>query len=303
MTSITVYILCHNRPSDAMHAIQSALAQSDASFQLIISDNSSDAAVQTLVEQQFPAVTYRRRPSDLTALAHFNTCIDENTSDYFCLFHDDDLLESNFIVKIREAIAVNADCAAIACNAFLENFGKLEQKHSFKYFRKYKKIHSGKELGHIYFSRAQSGIAPFPSYVYKQEAIKDLRFNLGGGKYSDVTWLMQVASKGGLVWINEPLMTYRIHSSNDGGIESRRDRLRLLAYLKREEKQLGGNLIEDFRCSFIYKEILKDEKYNFSSRQMIGSRFLSCYKFARYLRFDTYSFLFFRLINKWMPSP
>ena len=37
MQSLVIYILCHNRPEDACHAIRSTLAQTDHNYTLIVS--------------------------------------------------------------------------------------------------------------------------------------------------------------------------------------------------------------------------------------------------------------------------
>jgi len=234
----------------------------------------------------------------LPALAHFNRCMDEVKECHFCLFHDDDLMGPDFVAEVRACLSVFPATIALGCNAYIQSFGQVKDKPSFLSFRRVEMIKSPQDLGARYFSRAQSGIAPFPSYVYHKQLVGALRFPLDGGKYSDVTWLITLAMKGAIRWINKPLMTYRIHASNDGATESRRDRLRFLAFIKKDKNLLGTAVLQDYRCSFIYKEILKSTDLSHPSRRHLAHTFVKHYRWARYVRLDTYLAIFKRALVK-----
>lgn len=300
MQLLTIFILCHNRPDDARNAILSAIGQTDSDYCLTISDNSTNEELKCLVESEFPNIGYIKRTPTLGALEHFNTCINESKSDYFCLFHDDDVLESNFVQEFKEAIDSYPNAIAIGCNAHIERFGKLELKPSFSSIFRFETINSPRNLAIRYFSKSQSGIAPFPSYIYNKKLIHHNRFPLDGGKYSDVTWLLELAKKEPIVWINKRLLTYRLHASNDGNIESRRDRLKFLAYLKSNTKTFGNEILEMYRFSFIYKNIEKINKDTNLVRNMIANRFVKKYRCIRTSRFEYYKSAFLRVTNKWL---
>lgn len=300
MESLTIYILCHNRPDDAKQAIQSVLAQSDAGYQLVVSDNSSNDEVEHMVRREFPAVNYRRRVPMLPALAHFNCCIAEAEGDYFCLFHDDDIMGTDFVSAIRQCAQQFPHAVLIGCNAHIERFGQCEARPSFRTFREYEHMATPRELAMRYFSRAQSGIAPFPGYVYNRRMMAGLLIPAEGGKYADVTWLLMLAQLGEVVWINRPLMTYRLHASNDSNTDSRRDRLRFLGYLKQNRATIGTGVLQDYRCSFIYKKIIQDNASGDQRRHKIAEQFLQHYRWARYTRAETYKSVLNRALIKWM---
>jgi len=300
MENLSIFILCHNRSTDAKAAIQSVLNQKNTAFSLTISDNSSNDEVECMVKIEFPDACYIRRRPMLQVLEHFNQCIDEVKSSYFCLFHDDDVMNQDFFAEVTTCLHSHPNAIAFGCNANIEYFGKLQPQSSFLSFRQIEMISSSRDLAVRYFSRSQSGIAPFPGYVYKREAVGDLRFHPEGGKYSDVTWLLNLASKGPILWINKPLMTYRLHESNDGGIESRRDRLRFLGYLKKNLPELGRDILRDYRYSFIYKTVLNNCNAEYSKRKRLASAFLRKYRWMRYSRFDTYKALIMRTFVNWM---
>lgn len=297
MESLIIYILCHNRPDDAKQAILSVLNQTDQAFTLIVSDNSSTDEVEQMVRSEFPEIHYIRRLPMLPALDHFNRCIADAQSDYFCLFHDDDLMGSDFVSTMKQSMLDYPSAIAFGCNANIESFGKLDGL-SFRSFRNHELIANARDLAMRYFSRAQSGIAPFPCYVYNRSQIAAIRIPNDGGKYADVTWLLNLAKIGQIVWINKPLMTYRMHASNDGNVESMRDRLRFLRYLKQNRNLIGDGVLQDYRCSFIYKTICKLADNFHLKRRKIALSFLKTYRWSRYTRLDTYRALLNRALIK-----
>ena len=298
MEKLSIFILCHNRPEDARQVIRSVLAQSDTAFTLTISDNSSTDDVQRMVRNAYPDVNYVRRVPMLPALEHFNQCISEVQTDYFCLFHDDDIMGPDFVAEFGGYLQRFPKMMAYACNANTESFGKLQPKPFFLSLRKTQTVSSPRDLAGRYFSRAQSGYAPFPAYVYNKEQIGQIRFDPQGGKYADVTWLLRLSMKGPILWISKPLMTYRIHAGNDSATESRRDRLRFLAYIKKNRTLLGEAVLQDYRYSFIYKTALKSPDLAHPVRRRIADAFVKHYHWSRYMRFGTYQALTRRALTK-----
>jgi glycosyltransferase involved in cell wall biosynthesis len=299
-----IFILCHNRPEETRHAIRSVLNQSDQNFTLTVSDNSSNDAVEAMVKMDFPSVHYVRRVPMLPALQHFNSCIDDVTTDYFCLFHDDDLMGPEFVLQAKNAALAYPQAIALGCNASIEVFSKLQASPSFLARRPYETIRTAQDLAARYFGRSQSGIAPFPGYVYSTRLVDGLRFLPDGGKYADVTWLLELARKATMVWIRQPLMTYRMHGGNDGNTESRQDRLRFLGYLKRNRSWLGEAILQDYRCSFVYKTLLKEASTGQVQRRLaVAKKFLSAYRWVRYARSATYKALLERALVKRAHQP
>jgi glycosyltransferase involved in cell wall biosynthesis len=304
MPSLDIFILCHNRPEETQLAIRSVLDQSDPDFTLTVSDNSSNDAVEAMVKSVFPSVRYVRRLPMLPAMQHFNRCIDDASADYFCLFHDDDLMGPHFVREMKRATLAYPRAIALGCNAVIEVFGKPQVAPSFLARKEYEPIRSAQDLAARYFSRSQSGIAPFPGYVYNTRLVAGQRLLTDGGKYADVTWLLELARKAALVWIRQPLMTYRMHGGNDGNTESRRDRLRFLAYLKRNRNWLGDGILQDYRCSFVYKTLLKEASAGSAAlRRGIAKKFLSVYRWSRYARVATYQALVERALVKRAQRP
>lgn len=289
--TLQLYILCYNRAELARQAIESALAQTDKRFQLVISDNSTDGMTQAMVAAEFPQVAYRLRTPHLDAFSHFNLCLDEAAATHVCLFHDDDLLAPDFVGQVLAAMAARPDAAAIGVNAWIAEDQKPLQI-SFRSRGDVHVIQGARHLAAHYFSRHQTGIAPFPGYVYARAHIAGLRFQPGRGKYSDVSWLLRVAHQGDVVWVVKPLMTYRLHATNDSRHESIGDRLKLLAFFKSHEAWFGRGLIEDLRY-FIYKKALerdRAERLPAHRRETLRAG-LSALKLKRVFRLDHHAAL------------
>ncbi len=251
---LTIFLISHNRPQDAIRAVKSILAQNDQRFNLIISDNSSNQELTELISATYPHIQYRKRDSALTSLAHFNLCISEVESDYFSLFHDDDLMLPNYVSTFWSAQNQFPNAIAYGGNAMVEQNDHVIGV-SFKTAADYEVINCADDLAAKYFSRHQLGISPFPSYVYRRSDSCRLMFDLDAGKYSDVQSLLQLADCGSFVWIKEPMMVYRMHGSNDSNVESFGDRLKFLAFLKRKGQTLSPIILLNYR-RFIYKKYL-----------------------------------------------
>jgi GT2 family glycosyltransferase len=233
----------------------------------------------------------------LQPLAHFNRCIDEVSTDYFCLFHDDDLMHPDFVQRMKQTLDSHPNVAACGCNALIEAFGKIESHTSFRAFGDIERIGSARDLARRYFSRAQNGIAPLPGYIYRRNKVGEIRFPAVGGKYSDVVWLLELTKTSSMIWVSDALITYRIHSGSDGGTESLRDRLRLLSFLKRNVGMLGADLLDDYRCSFIYKRLLSNASAH-PLRKKRAEAFLKRYNWIRYANPSLYVALIRRAIIK-----
>lgn len=275
MNKLTIFLVTHNRPNDAIRAIKSILTQNDHRFDLIVSDNSSNQQLAGLIAKTYPEIDYRKRDSSLTALEHFNLCISEVHSEYFCLFHDDDLMLSNYVSSFWSAQRRFPDAIAFGGNALVEKNNHVIGE-AFKAAVDCEVIACPDALAAKYFSRHQLGISPFPSYVYRRSNTCMLAFDLHAGKYSDVQSLLQLANCGPLIWVKEPVMVYRLHGSNDSNTESFGDRLRFLAFLKRDRQIFSALTLVNYR-RFLYKKYLARSSHVVTGkRQNLVRRFLAC---------------------------
>lgn len=238
MNKIAVYVLSRNRKEYLGACIASIAQQDYKDFDLIISDNSSLPEMDDHLSQVQKSVTQviKRRPN-LQALQHFNAIIQEACAkyEYVVLFHDDDLMGPRFLSSCVEMVARYPDVAAVATNAELLYSDSPEHKKNGTLFYKIRQnlfIRTPFDLVARYAFPSLLGFPPFPSYFYKTEFLRNARMGPEfGGKYSDVGLLAQILQYGQVLWLPEPSMTYRFHSSNDSNDTSPADAFRLHRFL------------------------------------------------------------------------
>lgn len=298
MPKLTIFIQCYNRPAYAKLAIESVLRQTNRAFRLVISDNSTNDEMFRLVQTEFPSLEYRRRVPSLPALDHFNQSISEADTEFFCLFHDDDLMEPEYVDAMLETIELHPQAVAYACNAVTIDEDVVRKGSFFESGDKHVVVENPRALAGRYVSRYPNGFAPFPAYIYRTSVVKNISLDSQtGGKYSDVTWLLEISKCGPIVWNSRKLMRYRMHTANDSNLESLRDRLKLLGFLKRNKSIVGKTVINDCRFG-IYKNLSKRSLMSrgayFRHRNFID-RYLLGYRFKRFGRRETYAYLLYKL--------
>jgi glycosyltransferase involved in cell wall biosynthesis len=258
--NITVVLLTRNRNFFAAQALKSLVDQDFSNFNLLISDNSDDGSFESIVTQicsSFINFTYVKRSPPLSSEDHFKLVLREIDSDFFLLFHDDDVARPSFISSLFTFINRNPEIAAVASNGVKNNNGKVESKGLFFSNGEVVKISTAEDLILRYFSLDGHGCAPFPSYMYRSEvipyflALKNLL-----GKHNDFLWLVTLFSIGSIAWLPQKLLEYRVHSLSDSAQESLKDRLSILAYLKKKYPKTVD------RYRFIFYLLITAKHYN-----------------------------------------
>jgi glycosyltransferase involved in cell wall biosynthesis len=150
-------MMTHNRPAQAFEALKSILNQSNQNYQITISDNSSNSDFQELVRStleqnaKLRKINYIKRSQVYSAIEHWNVCLAEISTEYFCLFHDDDLMLDNFVGDFWIAQKKFPNAVAIGCNAILRKIDEPDKP----YFRSKNNYITGitaKDLFAKYFS-------------------------------------------------------------------------------------------------------------------------------------------------------
>ena len=229
--NLEIFILTYNRPEALVKAVESVKRQSNRNFKLIVSDNSIDLDKIKNIFKNDLEVEVRQR-GGMSPLEHIQLCFNEASGDLVCLFHDDDEMMPNYVDKILEEFQNKPQLQAVATNAIVKNTVDGSKGISFKSSRENLYFNNKNDFLYSYFGKGNCGIAPFPSYTFrtinnKFKGYEEL------GKYGDVAICASQLSYGEVCWINLPLIKYYITGGNGGAVESMKDRLKLLAYLKK----------------------------------------------------------------------
>lgn len=230
--SLQIFLLSRDRPDYLREALCSALAQAGERIEVIVSDNSERDDVARMLDQEFPEVRCIRRTPPLGAFDHFRTIIAEASADLLVMFHDDDVLLDGYAEALRGRLTADPALAAVCCNAAILRGAKVTNELFAPAAGGDARLRGAEDLLRHYFSLSSKGPAPFPGYMYRRSAIHGLFLDpRHGGKYSDVSFLLKVLQRGPILWLQAPLMRYRIHDHNDSATEAVGQRLRLLRYV------------------------------------------------------------------------
>ncbi len=232
--SLQIYILSRDRPLYLREALRSVIFQTENDSEIIVSDNSESDVVSLMLKEQFPQIRCIRRRPTLNQFEHFRAIIDEASADLLVMFHDDDILSSEYVSVLRKHLDRDPSLVAVCCDAFILRGNKVTKERFLPPGRRDRQIKDPEDLLREYFSLSSKGPAPFPGYMYRRRAIKGLSLDpQEGGKYSDVSFILKILERGSILWVAKPLMRYRIHGQNDSSTENVGHRLQLLRYIYR----------------------------------------------------------------------
>lgn len=213
---IQVFILSYNRSSYLREALNSVLSQTFISMiDVMVSDNSTNDDVQRMMNTEYPAIRYVMRKPSLPPDQHFKVVIGEVTSQYYMIFHDDDIMLPNMVESLYIMISNKPTVVAVGANSLQLHDNRVIQNKMILFNNVIFK--NGKQFVKRYLTGL--GVCPFPSYMYRSSVYTmDFINKNNGGKYFDVSFLLNGCKYGNIMWNKHYLMYSRTHQSNDSGV-------------------------------------------------------------------------------------
>ena len=303
MKKVLVILLSHDRPTFLVETIKSIKISSDENTNLIISNNSNNPEVKLIIQRNFPDLEIFDRCKVMGAIEHFNTIlesIDTEKYEYLVLFHDDDLMNKDFIKKAVSFLDENPSHSAYAGNArlFYQN-----KRRKVAYKGKTKDLYEPKKVIREFISLSGRGVPPFPGYVYRLKYLKNLKLNpKWGGRHADASFVSEISKFGPIRWDRSINMKYRIHEGSSNLSEILKDRKGLVNYFSlylQSEKEL--NLLKAYRCYYLLRfkisktsflDLILSKRYRkilfFLCRYYLSERIISLISFE--IKFSKKSF-------------
>lgn len=214
-TSVGVYILTHNRLNTLIRTLKSVINQTFKDMTIIVSDNSDNNDTEIAIKKytdKYANLVYIHHNDASSSNEHFNKLLRNNKYEYFMLFHDDDEMLPTMVEDLYNAIIKMPDVSAVAANNILNVNGRTK-KNPAKWNKDCVVINEY-EIARRYINGLAS--PAFPGYMYRQSKIKDIKLDISqGGKYCDASYIVKIASKGGILILPQPLMIYYISSAQD----------------------------------------------------------------------------------------
>lgn len=230
---VQIIMMTCNRLDYSIIAINSILAQTYKNYELIISDNSTNIFIVEKLKAKFPNLRIIQPKIHLSPIDHLNFVLKHADKEYLVMFHDDDVILPTYLEKMVSIMDKNKCLSAAAPNSiFINDIGK---KIGFLWNGKKfdTKLISKEYLIKSYLGATGTEIATFPSYMYRLNKIKNLKFeSKNGGRHSDASFLSEILKKGPIFWSSEILFQYRRHNLSSVLTEKLHHRKTLINYFR-----------------------------------------------------------------------
>ena len=217
---VTIGIPTYNRADGYLKdAIESALNQTYANLEIIISDNCSSDDTGLIVESfNDPRIKYYRHNENIGANNNFNFCLKKASGIFFLLLHDDDLIDEDFVELCMDVVKDRVDIGIVRTGTRVINSdGKVlnETRNTVDGL-------STENLFRAWF--AWKTAFYLCSTLFNTEKLRDIGgFKSKHNLFEDVLAELKLASKYGRIDIQDVKASFRHHSSEstfDSGIRN-----------------------------------------------------------------------------------
>lgn len=254
-STVAIIIATHNRLNYLPETLDSVLKQKledKYALSIVISDNSTNSDTEKYFSSNiYPNVTYTKRTPSVSMVEHFNIILKEIDTDFFMIFHDDDVMEENMVMKLLDHFTPST--VAVSSYAYrIINNKKITKKPVIDP-RIPNPITTKKEL--LDCLVLGTGGPPFPGYLYRR-VVSQIQLDSKYKIHFDAYFMIQILEYGSIFVIKDPLYYYRTHDGQDSFHCDIIGLSRLVNYTIKE----GGYTrkykpIVDWRLKIIYNEL------------------------------------------------
>jgi glycosyltransferase involved in cell wall biosynthesis len=228
MPKISILMSVYNKGEFLRESIQSILDQSYPDFEFIIRDNqSSDNSVDVVKSFADQRIKFERNSRNLGPVGSLNNCIEAAQGDYVTFAHGDDIWEKDFLAANIEHLEKN-DSINISHSLmhFIDEQGAIRRTMPDKSIGDYR-IESYDQVVKRLFKGCY---VKTPTAFVRRKAMRyyDVRY-----VYTcDWDMFFQIAATGNdFLFINRPLMSYRVSTSSETAVGMRGGDMILESYL------------------------------------------------------------------------
>jgi len=212
---VSINIPCYRQLPDLRSSVATILAQTCADFEVnLLDDAPSDDYRDYVAALGDSRIHYAPNPERLGAMRNIFHAIFSGAGEYSLAFHEDDLLEPNFLATAVNILETHRDCGFVAAEVREFKEGPATSPiRSNSDCPAYEVFPSGAEFVRGIFR----GVEPmFGSVVYRREAIAGLEPDHEKfGTLADRPFLLSILEKWSGAVIREPVAWYRGHGDQD----------------------------------------------------------------------------------------
>ncbi|HED12515.1 MAG TPA: glycosyltransferase family 2 protein [Gammaproteobacteria bacterium] len=256
---VSIGIPTYNRANgNLLKVVERALAQTYQNVEVIVSDNCSSDHTQELVQSiEDPRVRYFRQETNIGPNNNFNFCLNQARGEYFLLFHDDDMIDHDFVETCISSLEPGQSVGAIFTGVRIidENDSVLEEYEN-----------KGAGLSPLEFIQGwfrDTTVLYLCSTLYKTVCLKEVGgFSSKKNLYDDLVPTFTLATRYGRLDVAEVKAGFRRHSGNRGSsvpindwIEDSLYLLDVLYRLLPDERTALSTEGELYFCKKMYRNI------------------------------------------------
>jgi len=227
-TLVTIGIPTYNRAGGYLRkVIERSLGQTYQNLEIIVADNCSTDETPELVQSiDDPRLRYFRHDKNIGAINNFNFCLNQARGRYFLLFHDDDMIDIDFIETCISSLGSDQTVGAILTGV------RTIDEHDNVLGEEKNKV-SG--LSPVEFIRGwfDNEIALYLcNTLYNTDGLREIGgFKSKKNLFLDLVVTFILITKFGRVDVPEVKASFRRHSSNRGSTIPIRDWVEESIYL------------------------------------------------------------------------
>jgi glycosyltransferase involved in cell wall biosynthesis len=236
MARVLVGISTRNRPDLVRETVKSVLNQTFKDIRVIVSENPSDPAISDSVSSWIAGlhearISYYLQPIDGGEYAQGRYLYDQCREPYFCMIHDDDLMDPGYLEQALAVLDADPDLAFFSSGQYLiDADGRFlpEMTERYALYQARDRFSEGR-MDDTLSPLLKHGLFSISGTVFRTSSIRDhglVDSDIGGIYPFEFNVFLRIAERGMPAWYTpRRLIAYRWHDTSmrqaDGSIHTR----------------------------------------------------------------------------------
>lgn len=219
---VSILIPSYNREKYLSEAIDSALAQTYKNIEIIVHDDASTDATSTLLAKYHDSrLRVIRTEDNHGMIGGWNYIVGKSCGKYLKFLASDDLLAPTCVTQLVKAALAHPAATLITCQRqFIDEQGRPVRRGGVikkMGFSNKNMVIGGKEHAHwILTTLRENKIGEptavlYPSKLVKKAGVYDPQFS----QFADFEYWIRLLQFGDLVYVHQPLCSFRTHASSN----------------------------------------------------------------------------------------
>lgn len=206
--AVSVCIPAYRRPAELRQAIASVLDQSFADFEVIVGDDSADLE-HVVAEFTDPRVRYVRNDRRLGMVGNWTRLLDLAQSPYRSLLMDDDILLPGFLDATVPILRADSTTGVAYSNNYFARGDEVVARNC--------DLAGGRHQPFLGLLLLHAPAVPISAAVMREEVWEQVK-PLPDLLSADLVMYLRAAAAGwAFHYVDEPLMSYRVHADQQTG--------------------------------------------------------------------------------------